>query len=214
MPVILGSVPRLWPGATIVCIASGPSLIPEDVEYCRGKARVIVVKDGIRLAPWADVLYACGADTGRWWPLNGPKLADYPGLRFTLDPKAAPWATVLKNTGFSGLESQPNGLRTGKNSGYQAINLAVHLGAARIVLLGYDMQQGPKGEQRWFGSHPWQTRGWAELGHAMVPMFDTLVEPLANAGITVVNATRRTALDCFPKVPLVRALRPSSGVAA
>jgi hypothetical protein len=183
------------------------------VDFCRGKARVIAVKDAVRLAPWADVLYACGSDAGRWWPTYGPTLQDFAGLRFTLDPAAAAWATALKQTGFSGLETDPHGLRTGKNSGYQAINLAVHLGAARIVLLGYDLQQGPKGEQRWFGSHPWQTRPWSELGHAMLPLFETLVEPLAKAGVTVINATRRTALACLPRAPIERALAQAEAAA-
>lgn len=195
---VMGYVPRLWPGATIVCIGAGPSLTSEDVSACRGRARVIAIKDAIRLAPWADVLYGAGADSGQWWSRNGPTLAWFPGARFSLDPKAAAWSTVLKNTGFSGLETQPTGLRTGKNSGYQAINLAYHLGARRIVLLGYDMQEGPGGEQRWFGRHPWETRRWREQGREFAPQFDALVGPLAAAGVSVVNASRRTALTCFP----------------
>ena len=33
-------------------------------QYVQGKARVIAVNDAWRLAPWADILYACD---GRWW---------------------------------------------------------------------------------------------------------------------------------------------------
>jgi hypothetical protein len=110
-----------------------------------------------------------------------------------------------------GWNPEPNGLRTGKNSGYQAINLAVHLGAAQDCPARVRHAAGPKGEQRWFGAHPMAdaTDGlrWAV---PWSPLFDTLVEPLAHAGMTIVNATRRTALDCFPKVPLVRALRAES----
>ncbi len=53
-------VERLWPDATVVCIASGPSLTQSQVDYCRGKARVAVVNNNWEKAPWADVLY--GAD--------------------------------------------------------------------------------------------------------------------------------------------------------
>src|SRR5690606_8383467 len=35
------AVPRRWPNSTVVCLASGPSLTPEDVAFCRGKAPVI-----------------------------------------------------------------------------------------------------------------------------------------------------------------------------
>jgi hypothetical protein len=203
--MVIGSVPRLWPGETVVCLGSGPSLTREDVASCRGRARVIAIKDSVTLAPWADVLYGCGRDSGGWWAKNGPRLADFAGLRFTLDPKAAAWATVLRETGMTGLETDPSGLRTGKNSGFQAINLAVHLGARRIVLLGYDLQR-TGGRERWFGSHPWQTRSWSELGLAMIPLFETLVSPLAALGITIINASRETALACFPRQPLAEAL--------
>ncbi len=195
-------VTRLWPGETVVCIGTGPSLTRDDVDYCRGRAKVIAVKHAIEWAPWADAIYSCGQDAGKWWQRTGPSLADYAGLRYTLDPAAAAWANVLKNTGFLGLETDPDGLRTGKNSGYQAINLAVHLGAARIVLLGYDMQ--PDGDRdHFFGAH-WH--GSRPPFRAFVDLFETLVQPLRELGIQILNATRRTALTCFPKVSIEEAL--------
>lgn len=195
-------VPQSFPGETIVCLASGPSLTPADVDYCRGRARVIAIKDSIRLAPWADVLYACDA---RWWQHYGPTLT-YGGPRYAMEPGAAPWAQVLRNTGYTGLETNRGGLRTGKNSGYQAIGLAAHLGARKIVLLGYDMLAAEDGKVHWFGKHPWSTRAWAELASHFLPLFPTLVEPLRALGIQIVNATRRTALECFPMASLEEAL--------
>jgi len=197
------TVPKSWPGETVVCIGSGPSLTVDDVSYCRGRAKVIAVKDAVRMAPWADVLYACGADRSFWWQRNGPALKDFTGLRYTLDPLAAPLATVLRSTGVEGLETEASGIRTGQNSGYQAINLAVHLGAARIVLLGYDMQPAPDGRDHFFGDH-------AHVGRVpffdLRQYFDSLVEPVRALGIRILNATRRTALDCFPRVSLAEAL--------
>jgi hypothetical protein len=193
-------VPRLWPGSTIVCIAGGPSVTAADVDAChRPGIRVIAIKDAIRLAPWADVLYACDA---KWWKYHAAALT-FAGPRYALDPPAAPWATALVNTGYLGLELSPHGLRTGKNSGYQAINLAVHLGAARVVLLGYDMQ--PLGDQHhWFGPHPY--RAVAPPYTDFLACFRSLVIPLAEIGVTVVNATRRTVLEVFPRVTLEEAL--------
>ena len=69
-------VPRAWVDETAVCIASGPSLTQADVDYVRGKARVIVVNNGYLLAPWADVLYAADA---RWWMLAQGRDAAFPG---------------------------------------------------------------------------------------------------------------------------------------
>lgn len=195
-------VPQSFPGETIVCLASGPSLTPADVDYCCGRARVIAIKDTIRLAPWADVLYACDA---RWWKHYGPTLA-YDGPKYALEAAAEPWAQVLRVTGYTGLETDPSGLRTGKNSGFQAINLAAHLGARRIVLLGYDMVAAVNGAVHWFGAHPWPTRSWPELASHFLPLFASLVEPLQALGIQILNATRRTDLDCFDRVSLEEAL--------
>lgn len=202
-PTQAPSVPRLWPGSTIVCLASGPSLTPEDVAFCQVRARVIAIKDTVRLAPWADVLYGCGCDTGQWWQRIGSTL-NFPGLAYTLDKAAAKWATPLRNAGPVGLETDPTGLRTGSNSGYQAINLAVHLGAARIVLLGYDMQvTADRTKDHFYGTHPWQPHIPVL---AFLPHFQGLVDPLRALGIEVVNATRQTALTCFPRAPLAEAL--------
>ena len=50
-----------WAGDTCCILATGPSLTPAQAEYAKGKARVIAVNDAWRLAPWADILYACDA---------------------------------------------------------------------------------------------------------------------------------------------------------
>lgn len=191
-------VPRLWPGETVVCIGGGPSLAASDVDAVRGRARVIAINDAYKLAPWADVLYA--ADR-KWidWHDGVPGFA---GPKYSLDSQdptpRADW-NVLRNTGPLGLELDPTGLRAGHNSGFQAINLAVHLGASEIVLLGYDMGLAADGRQHWFGDHP---------DHRLSPYpqmraaFESLVEPLFALGVKVANCSRRTALTVFPCVSL------------
>lgn len=196
-------VDRLWPNSTVVCIGSGPSLTSEDVAYVRGKARVIVINTTWQLAPWADVLYA--ADEPWWRYYQG--VPQFHGMKFSIEPSHRPschrpeWGvTILRNTGPLGLELKPTGLRTGRNSGYQAIGLAYHLGASRIVLLGYDMRGG-----HWHPEHPAGVRKSVPVSsfrHA----FTTLAGPLKERGVTVVNCSRRTALTAFPQMPLEEAL--------
>lgn len=190
-------VPRLWPGETVVCIASGPSLTDADVEFVRSKARVIVVNTTYLKAPWADCLYACD---GIWWRWHHG-VPTFTGLKYGMGPSVGrvPGVTVLRNMGERGLESDPTGLRTGLNSGYQAINLAVHFGASRIVLLGYDLQVGPNGQEHWHKNHPSHRQNPYRL---FLRNFPTLVEPLKAIGVDVVNCTRRTALTCFPQASL------------
>lgn len=201
------TVPNLWPGDTVVCLGGGPSLTPQDVDAVRGRARVIAINDAYRLAPWADVLYACD---GKWWKWQyrdrRAEIEAFAGLRYALQQDARRWpgVQVLRNTGESGLELSPHGLRTGRNSGYQAINLAVHLGAARVLLLGYDMSLGQDGRRHWFGDHPdGQRSPYATFQRC----FAGVVDQLEDAGVTVVNCSRRTALTCFRRSTIDEALQ-------
>ncbi len=196
------SVPRLFPGKTVVCLASGPSLTAADVDWCRGKAPVVAVNDTHRLAPWADVLYACDA---KWWEAYRGVPA-FTGLKFSLEKRASIWGvSVLERTGERGVELEPTGLRTGMNSGYQAINLAVHLGARQILLLGYDMQAPASGPSHFFGEHPRTLRRHNHYG-AFAERFDSMVEPLKALGVDVVNCSRQTALKAFRRQALIEAL--------
>lgn len=197
----LGTVPRVWPGETVVCIASGPSLTTDDVEYCRGRAKVLVINTSILLAPWADAFHACD---GRVWRWHKEAVQAFGGLKFSLDGAAAEYgAAVLGNGGMWGLSTDPGVICNGRNSGYQAMNIASLLGASRIVLLGYDMQPGPQHESHWHGDHP--NKGQPPY-NACVAAFRTIAQPLAALGVAVVNCTRRTALDMFPKQPLQETL--------
>ena len=68
----------------VVCVASGPSLIQEDIEYCKGKAKIYVVNDCHKIAPFADLLYA--ADTQWWEYYNG--VPDFNGEKWTVSHEA------------------------------------------------------------------------------------------------------------------------------
>lgn len=195
-------VEEIWHDETCAILAGGPSLTRDDVEIVLASGvRVIAIKDAIMLAPTADVLYCAGGDPARWWPKYGPTLTAYHGLRYTLDPRASEWATVLRNTGEKGLERDPSGLRTGRNSGYQAINLAVHLGARRILLLGYDMRI-VAGREHWFDRKPYAPLPFDQF----LGLFATMVDPLRSIGVEVINCTPDSALHAFPERPLDQAL--------
>jgi hypothetical protein len=192
-------VERLWPGETVAILGCGPSLTPVDVEHVRGKARVIAINAAIGLAPWADSLYC--ADARYWAHVKGAPA--FQGLKYSLEAASAKWpgVQVLRNCGTQGLELDPTGLKSGGNSGYQAINLAVHLGAARVLLLGYDM--GPhRGRDHFTPDYPWAPPNY----RLFLRHFPSIVQPLKEAGVEVVNCTRGSALKCFPYQSLADAL--------
>ena len=139
-------VPRMWEGRTVAILASGESMSREVANAVVGRVPTIAINDTYKLAPEADMLYACDA---KWWNTNPDALA-FGGMKVTLDASlSARGVKLLHDSGTSGFDPNPANLRTGHNSGFQALHLAVHAGASRILLLGFDMRG-----KHWFGDHP------------------------------------------------------------
>lgn len=176
---------------TSICIATGASLTQEDVDFVRGKGKVYVVNDAYKLAPWADVLYACDWE---WWKYHQPEFA---GEKWTANEAAAGKFGLnhikLSRDTWSNKQGEIGG---GGNSGYQCLNLAILQGAERVILLGYDMHA--KEKRHYFGDHPQALlRGsnyneWVRKFTAAAPMMQA----------EVINCTKGSALECFPKMPL------------
>lgn len=165
---------------------------------------LIAVNDVYRIAPWAVALVAADAS---WWHVhNGAQ--DFVGEQWSIehstwDRYRERWPRVkrLRNTGDVGVDTNPTALRTGRNSGYLALGLAVHYGATRIVLLGYDMQATKGGKRHFFGNHP-GAMNQASPYHAFRERYEQSAPAFAALGIDVINCTRATALTCFRRVPL------------
>lgn len=161
----------------------------------------MAVNDAYRLALWADVLYAADAF---WWQVH-EGVPSFRGLKYTICPGGQPnaesfWPDVrmLRNTGEAGIETDPSGLRTARNSGAQAINLAVHLGASRIVLLGYDLGHANGQRSHFFGEQGSPFSNRSPYG-TFIEFFAKMVAPLDALGIEVINCSPETSLPCFPR---------------
>lgn len=178
---------------TFCILASGPSLCREDVDVVRQwrdgvSRRVISVNNCYQLAPWADLIYACDE---RWWDrYHDDVAANCRGEFWTY------YEATAKRYGLR--QWQPE--RTGGNSGYQAIRLAVdHYGADRLILLGFDMQGG-----HWHGQHggdfpnPDKSNFKQWIGWLDRYAKETMAE--------IINASRETAVHCFPRMSLEDAL--------
>ena len=133
-----------WSGRTAVLIATGPSLTPADValvHHARAvdRCRVIAINEaGLRqyiplAAPWADVLYAADRT---WWEFYRP---EFYGLRVSGESVPTVHTRPLKmlERGEK-MPRQPGSVVSAGHSGFQALGLALTLGASRVYLLGYD----------------------------------------------------------------------------
>lgn len=221
-------LPRIAEGGTVVCLAPGPSLCREDVEYVRGKATVIAINNAVTLAPWADVIYSSDQ---LWWNRNAKAMRALPGIkvrvhathqkvtrglvgakycqgcrrRLIAQDKGCWCAGIVSlfNDGVTGLSLGPDAICTTNNSGGAAINVAVLLGAKTVLLVGYDMGIDDKGRRHFDDAGPTTvTSPYLNFRKHIA----TMVPPLKAAGITVWNCSRQSKLECFPRVPLREAL--------
>jgi hypothetical protein len=181
-------------------IASGPSLTIADVNAIKDQ-KVIALNDNYLLAPWADVLYACD---GHWWDWHAerPELRAFKGRKITQDIDSAEkyGLEYIRSVDADGLSRDPSCIHKGSNSGIQAINLAYHLGARRIVLLGFDMQ-ATGGKTHWHGKHPGEGADYAPW-RKWLWRYQLVADDAERMGLEIINATRETALKCFPRKPL------------
>lgn len=207
-------VDPVWKGETVVCIGGGPSVTQEAVNLTRGRARVVVINNSYLLAPWADVCYFADA---RWWGWHKdkPEFIAFGGQKVTIENTGNLVSDdnvfVLQNANMRGatvgLSEKTNAVVTGSNGGYQAIQIAVHAGAKRILLLGYDMRYGPGNKSHWHGGHPERMPERAYADYAR--KFSTMVPQLQRLGIEVINCTPGSLIDAFPRGDIASLLPPA-----
>jgi hypothetical protein len=201
------TVPPLWKGRKAAVIASGPSLVRDDAEMVRAAGlEAVAVKAAWHMAPWAGFLYA--AD--RVWLDLEQGVPDFVGRKVTQDRAAAErwgldWLPAAHQREMS---LDPGRLSLGplaSNSGYQAVNLTLLLGADPILLLGFDMQVSAG--THYYGDNPApQQNPTEDLCRQWCAGFRAAAPQLRRLGRTVLNCTRTSALDCFPRVDLREAL--------
>lgn len=195
-------VPKLWEGQTAAILATGPSLQSSDVQAVRERTRTVAVNDAYRLAPWADVLYGCDL---RWWHFHWRHVYQLQSLKVMLAHKDLPPAGVLtlENGGREGFDSRPTHIRTGQNSGFQAMHLAAHLGAKNILLLGFDMHE--RRGSHFFGDHPPQIKVSSPY-QDFISYFNASAAQFKLRGFNIVNCTPGSALRCFPMMTVEEAI--------
>jgi hypothetical protein len=177
-----------------VVAASGPSAVDVDLEIVKSKAKLIVINESWRLAPWADVLYS--ADHA-WWAHRGSdqRTACEPWGVEAIDVRRID-AMVFDEEGVVG--------RGGGASGFQAVNLAVNWGARRIVLVGFDMRPGAR---HWHADHGGKLNNPTDhLLGKWARVLDGAAKALRDRGVDVVNTSFGSALTAYPKMSLKDAL--------
>jgi uncharacterized Rossmann fold enzyme len=193
----------IYLGETIYIVGGGPSLKGFDFERLKGKI-VIAVNKALYHVPFAQVLYWSDQRFYEWY---GEDVDKYNGIKVTNKPQPKRADIInLVDTGKDGLELEAHAIRHGGNSGYAAINVAYHLGARKIVLLGFDMQNGKGGESHFHEGYPTRPTSNEVIQSNMLPSFDTLVDPLKRRKVEIYNLSSTSLIKCFQRIDLETAL--------
>ena len=176
-----------------IIVASGPSLLRKDTDALRDAGTWVAVNCSVFFAPWSKYLFAADAV---WWRHYSAKVEWFKGHR------------ISRTYHAPGIEQWrgKNWPRTGGNSGHMAIQYAVDQGAKNVALLGFD-QTKTGGKAHFHADHP----KMSDKGHrtnmanaggilAWPRLMQKTAYDLDKRGVRVVNLSRETALECFPRM--------------
>jgi hypothetical protein len=217
------TAPKLWDGDECFIIGGGSSLlrqfdVPEElihqVYYKKAdpsvyspyleplhNKKIIAVNMACKLGNWVDVLFF--GDQGLWTRFHADLYA-FKGLRVScankLERRAHCVKLLLRNPAKrTGITFEPNKVSWNQNSGAAAINLAVHFGVKRIVLLGFDMKLDEKTNQHWHKYYSGHPKTVKHTFNTHLRGFPVIAEDLKGK-VEVVNTSMESAINCFPKV--------------
>jgi hypothetical protein len=155
---------------------------------------------------------------GPWWRYYWPRwkaLRELKAMKFTWYPEIALefGITYIKAIVKDGLSEDPGVVHINHGSGPMMINLALHFGIKKLLLIGHDMKFAPdynpkkrdpgSTPRHYFGEYPDPLQHWPSV-KVKQGVLDGLIEAYAKIapeaerlGMEVVNCTPGSALPCF-----------------
>ena len=213
----------LFKGETGIIVGTGPSLSNEQLDLVNsaklfGDARVFAINNSFEKVEATDVQLSCD---GPWWRYYWPRwkeLRELPAMKFTWYPE------IAKNFGIKyiraivkeGLSTDPGIVHINHGSGPMIINLALHFGISRLLLIGHDMKFAPdydglkrkagSSPRHYFGEYPKQLQHWPSVKvrqgvlNGLITSYDSIQNDIQkrNIDLEIINCTPGSALTSFP----------------
>lgn len=190
-----------WTGRTAFIVGGGPSLCSIDLTVLRDQ-KVIAINSSFRAVPFADFLIFSDA---RWYEEHRAQLVDWPGRIVCLSRSPNdPRLLKVKRKIPPGFDQPNDTLSVQFTTATGAIDLAVKLGAAKIVLLGIDGQNAADGKTHHHKPHLWPpvAGGFEKQRRDLASM----VKPLRDRGVDCVLGSPSAYSDLWPQADLTMLL--------
>ena len=206
---------RIFDGQTVALIATGPSLTLQQIESARHKGFALAgCNNTWQIVPDLGVLYGCNF---KWWEHYwGEPLARHQAQKWTTNRAAADRFGLnwIAEANRPGLSNDPALVHHGHGSGFTLLNLAYLMGAARILLLGYDLRYAADydGQNRrvgseprhYFGEYPPELQHWprVQVRNGVHVELLELYRSVADQGAVEIINCSGGVLDCFPRMDI------------
>lgn len=191
-------VEAIWPDETCYIVASGPSLRGFDFTKLDGR-KVIVINSSVFAYPTAPVHFFGDA---RWWGWNGEEVRRiFKGHIFTACEITEPRIHNLVKRNPAPYVSLERGEVSMRRTSLTAtINLAVHFGCKRLILLGADQKADQDGRTHHHDPHPIpQMKGCWDV---QLKELRGVGDELRELGIEVINTSLGSRINWWPKQPI------------
>jgi len=214
----------------IICVAGGPSYTADQAALVNAAHEaghhLLVCNRSWEKHPNADVLYGADARFWRAEEYGQRALREFKGECWTCDQTIArefglcPIRIDTRGRGLGRGRTDPAFIASGCNGGYQLICKAFRFSRLiepiqndDIVLVAYDMQKGPNGENHHHADYVDQVIDGKKVRFTnangvakWIKHFDELAADLRAEGVRVINCSAQTALTQFERGDLATVL--------
>lgn len=185
----------IWAGETAFIIAGGPSLAGFDFSRLAGR-RVIAINSSVFSCPSAGVLFF---GDERWWRWNADKVKrTYAGRIFTCSSVADPVVhNLVKRRPPPYISPERGDVTMLRTSLTASINLAIHFGCTRLILLGADMKAAANGRAHHHPEYP--VRNLPTCWDVQMTELREVAKSISDLGIEIINTSLESRIDWWPK---------------
>jgi len=236
-------IPRIWAGADVWIIGGGASIvsefdIPQNIEKAvrQGDEKlsafspylhpihnkhIIGVNMAFQLGAFVDILFLGDFS---FFNQNRKDISQFRGLKASCHKRFAGKEFKDENVYHYGrIRDDGLSMKKGKvvwhgNSGAASINLASHLGAKRIFLLGFDMDLSSEGFQHWHNAYTLpgeagRKKKIKKIKKKRLPFsrhltgFPSIKKAANRLEIEILNVSPNSKIEVFEKITLKEALK-------